>query len=525
MNLEIERLQAENQKLRNRLDILQHVETANQQLATQVTRLVKAERSMIEFQHKLDVQVNFYRQLNEIAKRLKATFVPREILVIAREFMLYDLNFERCLILKHDLLSTTDSSGVFKTFLWDGYDDEEAPIDLTLSLSDWPCLGILENPSDGQDFILSPLETPIELNLGPLFGMDEFILCAVRSAHTHPQYLIVLGNTAHQATLFSRVTNQADYLIVLSNLLAQVTGAIGQALLYQSTHDQAETLKTMLSELQSTQSQLIQTEKMSSLGQLVAGIAHEINNPVNFIYGNLTYVNKYTNDLFKLISTYQNDYPVATKSVQYVLEEIEFDFLKTDFLQVISSMQLGASRIQEIVLSLRNFSRMDESEFKQVNLHEGIESTLLILQHRLKANHNHPPIILVKQYADLPLIECAAGLLNQVFMNLLTNSIDAMESACQQQLIQQPEIQICTAIESDGVIIRIIDNGIGIPEHIQHRLFDPFFTTKPVGKGTGLGLSVSYQIIVEKHQGTLKCSSIMGQGTEFRIWIPTQASA
>ncbi len=524
MNLELERLQAENQKLRNKLSTLQHVETSNQQLVAQVTRLVQVERSMIEFQNKLDVQVNFYRKLNEIAKRLKATFVPTEILTIAMEFMLYDLNFERCLIFKRDVLSNTDPSDVFRAFLWDGYDDDEAPIEFTLSLLDWPCLGGLKNRSDGQDFILSPLDAPIEPNLGSTLGMDEFILCPIRSTHATSQYLIAVGNTAHQATLFARVTAQADYLVVLSNLLAQVTGAIGQALLYQATHDQAETLKTTLSKLRSTQSQLIQTEKMSSLGQLVAGIAHEINNPVNFIYGNLTYVSKYTNDLFKLVSVYQTAYPVLTKSVQHTLDEIEFDFLKIDFLQVISSMQVGASRIQDIVLSLRNFSRMDESEFKQVNIHDGLESTLLILQYRLKACYDHPPIILIKQYADLPLIDCAAGLLNQVFMNLLSNSIDAMESACQQKLIKQPEIQICTAIESDGVMIRIIDNGIGILEKIQHRLFDPFFTTKPVGKGTGLGLSISYQIIVEKHKGTLKCCSKIGQGTEFRIWIPIKSS-
>ena len=531
MNLKLEALQTENQTLHDKLAALQHVETENQQLISQVTRLVKVERSMIEFQDKLDVQINFYRQLNEIAKRLKTTFVPSEILDIAVAFMLYDLNFERCLILKHDVMSNRGSSAgsnderpdVFRAFLWDGYDDEEIPIDLTLSIADWPCLGGLAHRSDSHDFVVSPLDAPIDLNLGTILGIDEFILCTIRSPPTSPQYLIAVGNTAHQATLFSRVTTQADYLVVLSNLLAQVTGAIGQSLLYQATHDQAETLKTMISKLQSTQSQLIQTEKMSSLGQLVAGIAHEINNPVNFIYGNLTYVNSYTRDLFKLISAYQEAYPDPTELIQNTLDEIDFDFLKVDFLNVIASMQVGASRIQDIVLSLRNFSRMDESEFKRVDLHAGLESTLLILQHRLKASHDHPAIALTKQYADLPLIDCAAGLLNQVFMNLLSNSIDAMESACQQHLIQQPEIQICTAIDSTGVIIRIIDNGIGIPEQIQHRLFDPFFTTKPVGKGTGLGLSISYQIIVEKHQGTLECHSAIGQGTEFRIWIPIKS--
>ena len=544
MNLKLETLQVENQKLHDKLAALHHIELENQQLIVQVTQLVKVERSMIEFQDKLDVQIKSYRQLNEIAKRLKTTFVHSEILDIAVEFMLYGLNFERCLILKRDVISNTEldtelgtglgtglniglnteldihCSDIFKAVLWDGYDDEEIPIGLTLSTADWPCLGGLERRNDSQDFVVSPLDAPIDLNLGKTLGIDEFILCPIRSPYPSPQYLIAVGNTVHQATLFSRVMPQADYLVVLSNLLAQVTGAIAQSLLYQATHDQAETLKMMIAKLQSTQSQLIQTEKMSSLGQLVAGIAHEINNPVNFIYANLTYVNSYTSDLFKLISAYQNSDLVLKESVQNILDEIDFDFLKIDFLKVIASMQVGATRIQDIVLSLRNFSRMDESEFKSVDLHDGIESTLLILQHRLKASHDHPLIILTKRYADLPLIDCAAGLLNQVFMNLLSNAIDAMESACQQHLIQHPEIQICTAIESDGVTIRIIDNGIGIPEHIQHRLFDPFFTTKPIGKGTGLGLSISYQIIVEKHQGTLECYSAIDRGTEFRIWIP-----
>jgi signal transduction histidine kinase len=508
MTLELDTLRAENQKLQGQIAALQHIEQERQQLAQQVMRLVKVERSMIDFQEKLDLQVNFYRQLNEIAKRLKTTFEPKEILEIAMEFMMYDLNFERCLILSRDGLPKSDSA-VFQALLWDGYDDH-APIDLKLSSSDWPCLDAL----NGQEFILSSTNIPIEPNIGSAIGVDEFILCMVQSA-SEPQYLIILGNTAHRAKLFSRVTDEADYLVVLSNLLAQISGAIGQSLLYQATRDQSETLKATISKLQTTQSQLIQTEKMSSLGQLVAGIAHEVNNPVNFISGNLNYANIYTNHLFKLISAYQQSHPESDPAVQSTLEEIDFDFLKTDFPQVISSMQIGANRIREIVLSLRNFSRMDESEFKDVNIHEGIDSTLLILQHRLKATHERPMIALVKQYADLPLIECAAGLVNQVFMNLISNSIDAMEG-----VVQSPEIKICTSTENNGILIKIIDNGPGIPEHLCHRLFDPFFTTKPVGKGTGLGLSISYQIITEKHAGKLECHSTIGQGTEFWIWLP-----
>lgn len=511
MTLELDTLRAENQKLQDENAALQQIEQERQQLAQQVMRLVKVERSMIEFQEKLDLQVNFYRQLNEIAKRLKTTFEPREILAIAMEFMLYDLNFERCLILNRSSAPNGDASVVWHALLWDGYEDDHAPIYLKLSSSDWPCLEAL----NGQEFILSSINAPIDPNLGPVLGIDEFILCLVQSTNNAPQYLIVLGNTARRAKLFSRVTNEADYLVVLSNLLAQISGAIGQALLYQATCDQSETLQATISKLQTTQSQLIQTEKMSSLGQLVAGIAHEVNNPVNFISGNLNYANIYTNNLFKLISAYQQSHPDPTASVQTILEEIDFDFLQTDFPQVISSMQIGANRIREIVLSLRNFSRMDESEFKDVNIHEGIDSTLLILQHRLKATHERPMIMLAKEYADLPLIECAAGLVNQVFMNLISNAIDAMEGT-----VKPPEIKICTSTEKNGISIKIIDNGPGIPEHLRHRLFDPFFTTKPVGKGTGLGLSISYQIITEKHAGKLECHSTIGQGTEFWIWLP-----
>jgi signal transduction histidine kinase len=516
---EIVTLQAENHQLKAQVAQLRQFEQERQQLLEQVTRLVKAERSMIEFQDKLDLQINFYRQLNEIAKRLKTTFVPEEILAMALEFMLYDLNFERCLILRADL-SHPQLATHFHTFLADGY-EEAAPIDLTLVTTDYPDLALLHD----HDWLVSPLDAPTLPELGQHLGLDEFILCAIRSQPTAPQYLIALGNTADRAKLFSRVTAQADYLVVLSNLLAQISGAIGQARLYQATHDQAETLKTTIAKLQSTQSQLIQTEKMSSLGQLVAGIAHEINNPVNFIHGNLTYVKTYANDLLKLIDAYQTAYPAPDQPIQSTLDSIDFGFLQRDFPQVIASMQIGTSRIQEIVLSLRNFSRMDESECNSVNLHDGIDSTLLILQHRLKASHERPAIQLTKQYADLPPIECAAGLINQVFMNLLSNAIDAMESACQQQLIQQPEITIATTIVDDGIQVSIIDNGTGIPETIQHRLFNPFFTTKPVGKGTGLGLSISYQIITEKHHGKLSCHSILGQGTEFRIWLPLRSGS
>jgi signal transduction histidine kinase len=480
---------------------LEDLQTQNQQLIEQVNRLVRVERLMIESQEKLDRQVNLYRRLNEMAKGLKGTFVVGEILEIMQGFLLYDLNFERCLIFQGDRFA----GDRFVAQLWDGYEDE-APANRTLCLAEWP---ILQPLTQGLDSILLP--QPVLPELGQRLGMDEFMVNAIRSNQGHIQYLIVFGNTQARAKYFERIQPEADYLVVVSNLLAQVSGAIEQASLYQATHDQAATLQATLKQLQSTQSQLIQTEKMSSLGQLVAGIAHEINNPVNFIHGNLTYAAAYTKDLFELITAYQSSVPT---SIVTTLESIDFEFLRADLPRVIASMQTGTTRIQEIVLSLRNFSRMDESEFKSVDLHDGIDSTLLILQHRLKLNHDRPEIKLIKHYGELPRIECAAGLVNQVFMNLLSNAIDALE------FVSQPEIQICTTIDAGGLLVQISDNGPGIPEKLQHRLFDPFFTTKPVGKGTGLGLSISYQIIVEKHQGRLECHSTIGQGTEFRIWLP-----
>ncbi|MDF5711842.1 MAG: ATP-binding protein [Nostoc sp. S4] len=279
-------------------------------------------------------------------------------------------------------------------------------------------------------------------------------------------------------------------------------------------------------------SQLVQSEKMSSLGQLVAGVAHEINNPVNFIYGNISFASQYIEDLLKLLQLYQQYYPHPVAEIKNKIEAIDLDFLITDLPNLLASMEVGAERITEIVLSLRNFSRLDEAEMKAVNIHEGIDSTLLILENRLKARPNSPAIQVIKQYGDLPLVECYPGQLNQVFMNILVNAIDALEESL---FISHPsfgtdkrlmnnnrgQIRIHTKLTKDKqVMICISDNGLGIPEDIQKRLFEPFFTTKPVGKGTGLGLSISYQIINQKHQGELQCISDIGQGTEFVIIIP-----
>jgi two-component system, NtrC family, sensor kinase len=295
---------------------------------------------------------------------------------------------------------------------------------------------------------------------------------------------------------------------------------------------QTEELKETLHTLQNTQLKLIQTEKMSSVGQLVAGIAHEINNPINFIYGNISYAEQYVNELVELVDLYHKNYPNPTLEIEEKHQEIELDFLKEDLNKLLKSMKIGAERIRDLVVSLRNFSRLNESQMKLVNIHEGLDNTLLILQNQLILKGSHQGIQVMKEYAHLSEIECYPGQLNQVFMNIITNSIDSLQEAFAQEDIKPiiiqgqqfnfPIIFIKTEESTDKnyVLIRIIDNGKGLSEDTQQNLFNPFFTTKPVGKGTGLGLSISYQIITEKHKGSLECSSSAEKGTEFIIKIP-----
>ncbi|MEA5603131.1 AAA family ATPase [Nostoc sp. UHCC 0252] len=286
----------------------------------------------------------------------------------------------------------------------------------------------------------------------------------------------------------------------------------------QEITEKATQLELTLEKLYSTQAQLIQSEKMSSLGQLVAGIAHEINNPINFIYGNLQPASEYVVSLIELNNLYQQLYPQPLPEIAEKIADIELEFMVDDLQKLLSSMRVGADRIRQIVLSLRNFSRLDESEIKPVDIHSGIDSTLLILQHRLQNNSKHPEITVIQKYGQIPFVNCYASALNQVFLNIINNAIDALEES---DTNSQPTIIIQTeSKETKKILIRIIDNGVGMSKSVQNKIFNPFFTTKPIGSGTGLGLSTSYSIVVEKHGGQLSCISAPGEGTEFIIEIP-----
>ncbi|MDJ1182470.1 sensor histidine kinase [Roseofilum casamattae] len=336
----------------------------------------------------------------------------------------------------------------------------------------------------------------------------------------------------HLAALHTQPLNRSheEQEAILKIFAARSAAEIERQITEQELKQQNQRLEETLMELKHTQAQLIQAEKMSSLGHMVAGIAHEINNPINFIHGNIAHASEYYDDLLHIIQLYQQEYPHPSQVIQEEIESLDLNFIQTDIKKILQSMQVGSQRISDIVKSCRNFSRLDESTFKVVDIHEGLESALMILQSRLRTDDRSFGIDVVKEYGKLPHIYCSPEQLNQAFFNLIHNAIDALEEVdrkCDTEGMtnQKNKIWIRTYLNSEmgadnRIFISIADNGMGIPDEIQAKMFDPFFTTKSVGKGTGLGLSVSYEIITNLHDGTLICNSTVGQGTEFVVSLP-----
>jgi two-component system, NtrC family, sensor kinase len=316
------------------------------------------------------------------------------------------------------------------------------------------------------------------------------------------------------------VTNVAQQVARESNFHLQVpvTTSDEIGVLATSFNQLIQRVSDYTQELKQTQSLLIQTEKMSSLGQMVAGVAHEINNPVNFIGGNIDHVNQYIEDLLKLVNLYQENYPNPADAIHDQIEEIDLEFIIEDLPKTLSSMKMGADRIREIVVSMRNFSRLDDAQMKPADIHEGINSTLIILNHRLKQG-----IEVIKNYGSLPLVDCYPAQLNQVFMNVIGNAIDALLEMKKGDQGYAPKIWISTEVVADNTVtVKIRDNGPGIAIDCASHIFDPFFTTKSIGKGTGLGLAISEQIVA-KHHGKIEMNSEIGKGTEFVINLPVAA--
>ncbi len=366
-------------------------------------------------------------------------------------------------------------------------------------------------------------------------GIDGFETCQHIKADPATQNIPVIFMTALSDTVdkvkglsmgaVDYITKPVQHEEALARIRIHIQLRHTQWRLEQSNNQ----LQAALDHLKQTQAQLVQSEKMSSLGQMLAGVAHEINNPVNFISSNLAPAEEYIQGLMRFVQLYHQVHREPHPEMQALMEEIDMDYLMEDLPNLMRSLRTGSDRIQKLVVSLRNFSRLDEEKYTMANISEGIESTLLLLQHRLKSRPNHPGVQVVREYGELPLVECYPSQLNQVFMNIISNAVDALEerdrNLSYDQIKANPSVIRVSTTQENGVVkIQVSDNGPGVPSDVLEKLFEPFFTTKPVGKGTGLGLSISHQIITQKHQGKIACSPLPEGGTLFTIEIPIKQS-
>ncbi|MEH2415996.1 sensor histidine kinase [Nostoc sp.] len=512
---------AQSQKIAETLAIAE-AENVAQVLAISIVHHISDDHESISVQRSEELQ-HFANSLHDVQKR-DIVVVNRQKLIVA------DAVPENVgTIFDHDKgneIQKTMQDNNLRSFLEKSVDYPQGikliVIPLTNNQKQVDGAVILEWSSLYDNAIAQARPTMIVISITSLGCVILALIIGLRISSSIAKPLQSVTEVARQVTQESNFDLQApvttkDEIGILATAFNHLIERVKTLL--TEKEQRATELQQALTQLHSTQQQLVQTEKMSSLGQLVAGVAHEINNPVNFIHGNITYINSYSKDLLKLVQAYQAHYPNPPQTLQATLDDVDLDFLNQDLPKILQSMKVGTQRIREIVLSLRNFSRLDESEFKAVNVHEGIDNTLLILQHRLKAIPESPAIEVVKDYSQLPLVECYPGQLNQAFMNILANAIDVLEESAQQT--QPGKIWISTHVTADNrVQIAIADNGSGIPEIVRSRIFDPFFTTKAIGKGTGLGLSISYKIVIEKHHGKMWCDSTLGEGTKFMIEIP-----
>ncbi|MEM1253080.1 MAG: ATP-binding protein [Cyanobacteria bacterium P01_H01_bin.21] len=501
----------------------------NEDLAQQTTQLIKTENRLFQLQEDLDQQLRTYQKLSDLGNALNQTFDASQVFSLALEFAIYELGFERCLL----FFLNAEQQLCVEAF--DGYYDDPFTATLQQLAISWTDLfathgdqTLLVCDANCTDETLTQWRSQL--------GMDEYAVAVLHNETQATFGLLVVGNTAEMWKYQTRVDADGNALLGVLNVSNQVAIAISNIRLYNAQQQQNrelehvvqertqelyrknQSLKHTLKKLKSAQAQIIHNEKMLGLGQFVAGFAHEINNSVNTIYANMHLANSYLQNLLALVKSYQEEYPQANAFIDAATEQADLDFLEADLPKLFQSAKDGAERIKNIVLSLKSFSRKDEIAKKRVDIHDGLNSTLMLLEHQLSADSLYPAIEVVKRYGTIPLVECYAAQLNQVFMHLINNGIDALRRPSGQSAT--PRITITTVLKENWVTISFEDNGPGIPEGIRSKIFEPFFTTKTVGKGPGLGLSNSYQIIHTQHGGRLECHSQLGVGSTFCIVIP-----